>query len=68
MTGRRATDAAAFAVAAAGIVLLAADQGGFFQRTWAPATLGFAAAAAIALILLEGLLTSRAALVLVAGL
>lgn len=68
MTDRRATDVAAFAVAAAGTTLLAADQGGFFRRTWAPATIAFAAAAAIALLLLERLRSGPAAAVLVAGL
>ncbi|MGZ4352349.1 MAG: O-antigen ligase family protein [Gaiellaceae bacterium] len=68
MTGRRSTDAAAFAVAAAGIALLAADQGGFFKRSWAPATIAFAAVTAIALLLLERLRSGPAAVALVTGL
>ena len=65
----RAIDAGAFATAAGGVVLLAADRGGYFPHTWPWAALAFAAVAAF---LLTGtstpLRTGRTPAVLVAGL
>ena len=49
-------------------MLLAADQGGFFSRTWPWAALAFGAVAALALLTSGELRTRRAALVFVTGL
>ncbi len=54
--------------AAAGTALLAADQGGFFPRSWPWAAAGFAAVAGLALLLCGRGRPARAAVALVAGL
>jgi O-antigen ligase len=54
--------------AAAGVSLLASDQGGFFPHTWPWAGLAFAAIAALVFIGTTPLHVTRAQLVLVAGL
>ena len=61
-------DLAAFATAAAGVVLLASDQGGFFPHTWPWAALAFAAVAALILVGTMPLRVTVTQLVLVAGL
>ena len=61
-------DLAAFATSAAGVVLLASDQGGFFPHTWPWAALAFAAVAALILIGTMPLRVTITQLVLVGGL
>jgi len=63
----RRIDLAAFATAALATVLIASDQGGFFERTWPWAGLGLAAAGALTLRTSAELRPSRAGLVLVAA-
>lgn len=67
MLVHRRIDVAAFATASLATVLIASDQGGYFQRTWPWA--GLALAAAGALVLRSGFdfRPSRASLVLVAS-
>jgi O-antigen ligase len=64
----RTIHSAAFVASALGISLLAADQGGFFPRTWPWAGLAFGAVAALTIVLVSELRTRQSAFVLVGGL
>jgi hypothetical protein len=59
---------AAFAVAFAGTILIAADQGSFFERSWPWAGLALAAVGALVLLTAQDVRCGRAGLVLVASL
>jgi hypothetical protein len=61
-------ETAAFLVAGLGTGLLAADQGGFYPRTWPWAALAFGAVAALTLLATPGLRIPRSGIVLVGGL
>ena len=61
-------ETAAFLVAGLGTGLLAADQGGFYPRTWPWAALAFGAVAALILLATPGLRITRSGIVLVGGL
>src|SRR5438445_12911265 len=58
-------DLAAFATAALATVLIASDQGAYFERTWPWAGLGLAAGGALALRAVDELRVTRASLLLV---
>ena len=62
------SEAAAFAFGAIAIVTLAVADGGFFAQSWRFATLGFAAAAAIALVLRTRIAIATADVALLTGL
>jgi O-antigen ligase len=64
---QRRIDLAAFATAALAIVLIASDQGGYFERTWAWAGLGLAAAGALALRSFRDLRVGIASIALIAA-
>jgi O-antigen ligase len=56
------------AVAGGGVALLSFADGGYFERTWPPATIAFAAVAALAVVLAPGVEAFRTSALLAAGL